>query len=151
MNDRKNLISLWRRQGYERMPVDIRMTPLCARNYEKYAKSHPVARPHCAYYNALSATNLAPHTQEFFRSLYKQELKGDTHFNDYGVALEAGSAEAQHLRRYYHPLKDAETLEELQRYPYPKYSPKAHFIDKLYTFFLHAKGRFVMGNMQCTV
>lgn len=150
MNDRNNIISIIKKQGYERMPYDFNMTPFVRKTFGAYAKKIglKVKSPFAWVACTLRLTN---HTGEFYRKLYKNELKADTHFDDYGVAMEAGSEDCLHLRRFYHPLKDAETLEELQAYPYPKYKKGAMFYGKIGAKIAHMCGKFVIGGMQCTI
>lgn len=151
MNERQNLIKLIKKEGYEWVPVDINMTPDLSKRFWAYVKKKGYKVPPNPFANAIGSMQCHPKPKGYFRKFYKEDLKADTKFDRYGVAMEAGSEACGHLRRYYHPLANATTLEEIESYPFPKLHDGTTLINKLDVLFKKMSGKFVMGSMQMTV
>ncbi len=125
------------------------MTPKLLKEFNAYVKSHKIKLPKSpfAYVNCCK---FQKQSDSFYRSLYDFELKPDTVFDAYGVAQEAGSEDCYHLRKMAHPLKNAETLEEVEKFPFPKFSRGVSVFTRALVMLMRASGRFVVGSMQCT-
>lgn len=151
MTDRKNLISLFRRDGYERMPSYFNMTPDLERRFNEYCKETGYIRPADAFVNLPWSGTKEYHTDEFWKKYYNHPFKDGTTFDQYGVANEPGSAACFHMTRMYHPLENMTELSELESFPYPEYieGPTAEQLKAVEE--AHAQGQFALGNMQCTV
>lgn len=151
MNDRENLISLLRKKGYERVPVDFSMTPIMQEKFNKYIKETGYKYPSSPFVNLPWTLEKRPRLPDFWKKYYSHEFKKGTTFDRYGVANEPGSEAAMHMTRMYHPLEEMTTLEELRSYPYPEFKNKPSFTLRMAVKLAHLKGKFALGNMQCTV
>lgn len=151
MNDRENVISIIKKRGYDRMPIDFSMTPDLNGKFKQYIRKSGYVVPSSPFVgiNATKQTN--PKPIGYFRKFYDTQLKVNTLFDDYGVAMESGSKDCAHLRRFHHPLAKVTTIEEIESYPWPKYSEKVGCFTKMRVQRMKAKGKFVLGSMQCTV
>ncbi len=151
MNDRENLISLVRRKGYERMPVDFGMTPGINAKFKDYIRETGYTYPSSPFYYLPGPPEKKPKTPEFWKALYGHDFKEGTTFSAWGVANEPGSEACLHMTRMYHPLENMTTLEELTGYPYPELKKGVPGLQRAITHSGHAQGKFVMGGMQCTI
>lgn len=151
MTDRENLIGLLRRTGYERMPLDISMSPAIAQKLRDYCAATGFVCPPMGYDNIPDSALETVRQPDFWLQFYDHGFREGTIFDQYGVAREPGSEACMHLRYMYHPLETFETAEELRAYPFPKYlpGPTAEQVEAVRR--IHAQGRFAMGNMPCTV
>lgn len=152
MNDRENLFGLLRRTGYAFMPVEFSMSPDLEARFKQYVRATGYKMPRRAMRYLPGAPLVSrPHSASFWRERYAYPLAEDTNFDEYGVAWESGSAAAMHMRRLRHPLAEAQTVEEIQSYPFPKFSNKPLLPARMYATALKAAGNFVIGSMQCTI
>lgn len=151
MKGRKNILGIIKRQGYEYAVPDFNMTPELKKKFYDYVRNTGYKIPKSPFAYIMGAKLLNRKSNEFYRSLYDFELKPDTNFDEYGVALEAGSEACKHLRRYYHPLQKATTLEEINAFPFPEFSDKTPFYNKIFAKICKALGKAVIGGMQCTI
>lgn len=153
MNKRENLLSLYRRTGYETAPVSFNLCPSLMEKFREVTGSS--LRPD-EYYGfsqrAVSDGKLRPEdldTDKFRR--YIPDLKPGSQIDIYGVGHEPGSAEAKHMTYMRNPLKDCETLDEMKAYPFPDYALADYSHQAAQVAEIHAKGLAAEGNMQCTV
>lgn len=150
VSPRQNVINIIKKKGYDYMPSDFSMTPLLEKKFKAYVKANNLKfKP--SPYGYIWCRNVTGKSDEFYRSLYKEKLKDDTNFDIYGVALEAGSEACMHLRKFYHPLKDAETMEELKAYPFPVFKKGIRLYHKIAVAAQKLAGKFIIGNMQMTI
>ncbi len=152
MNQRENLLSLLRRQGFEEIPVEFSLCPALVEEYEmRVGKGIPYAD----YFNFSTGNieGLRPidHQIEKYYPYYPGGLKAGTHIDEWGIAHELGSEAAMHMTRMLHPLECIQDIEEIMAYPFPDYQNVS--VDKQHSQVekLHAKGRAAVGNMQCTI
>ena len=127
------------------------MTPDLQKRFDEYCKQTSYVPPRSAMDGIPGTPPNVPRTDDFWKQFYDHTFKDGTDFDDYGVAMEPGSAACLHMKHMYHPLEKAETLEELQAYPFPSYSdtPSEQQIRAVQK--IHADGRFAVGGMQCTI
>ncbi len=151
MNDRENLIGLLRRTGYERMPLDLSMSPAIVRKLEAYCEQTGYPFPQQGYDNLPDSALETVRGPESWLPYYGRSFREGTVFDQYGVAREPGSEACMHLTYMYHPLEKMTTLEELQAYPFPRYLPGPTEQQRAAVERIHGEGRFAMGNMPCTV
>lgn len=150
MTNRENFLSLIRRQGYERVPVEFVLSPhlqevckeqLGAEDYEEYF-GFPWRR--------VDDLKLIDHDVEKYRKFYQRPLKEPTDIDIWGVGHEK-SPNSMHMTYMRHPLEDMETLEEIQNYPYPDYahadgSHQAEQVRKI-----KERDLIAVGDMQMTI
>ncbi len=143
MTNRENYLSLVRRQGYERVPLDFFMCPFLEKRFDDYAREQgiQVEFDHAHIDNGLRWITAE---EEAFRRYYQTPLPEGTTFDSYGVAYSPGSAEAYHMTQMHHPMADFDSVEQVESYPFPRLEagpiPPADIGD-----------RVAMGHMQCTV
>ena len=155
MTPRDNLLSLYRRQGYQYAPVAMSLCPSLQREYEKHAGQTPMPEyfdyPQGFATGWIPGLKLKPRAPIDWSKFYDVPLKPGTGFNEYGVAHEPGSADAKHMTYMRHPLGRATSLEELQAYPYPELdlANTSHIREAADR--VHAEGKAAIGGMQCTI
>lgn len=150
MTNRENFLSLLRRQGYERVPVEFSLCPhlkdVCRKelNAEDYQEFFGMP------WRNVRDLRLQDQDVEKFRKYYKEPLAEGAEIDIWGVGHEK-SPNSMHMTYMRHPLEGAETLEELQNYPYPDYanadgSHQAEQVRKI-----KEKDLIAVGNMQTTI
>ena len=113
MTNRENLIGLFRRQGYERMPLNFSMCPDLYGRFVKYCEETGFPYPESAFVGVPFTHPKQWQTPEFWAGLYEQDFKPGTFYNMYGVAHEPGGENCFHMWRMYHPLEHMTELAEL--------------------------------------
>ncbi len=153
MNKRENLISLYRRKGYEKAPVTF---SLCPSLMEKYREVTGSALSPDEYYGFssgyVSDGKLRPEDEDTSRfRRYIPDLKPGGTIDIYGVGHEPGSEAAKHMTYMRNPLNACETLAEMKEYPFPDYTKADYSHQKPQVEAIHAQGLAAMGSMQCTI
>jgi uroporphyrinogen decarboxylase len=157
MNPRENLLSLYRRDGYEFMPIRFAGCPTVR---QKITDAIGEGVTLAQYYNYeegfARVASPSPHVIEReeevdWRSFYSKELNEDTGFDAYGVAHESGYEGAAHMSRMHHPMADVDSLEQMQAYPWPEWDFDSieHMKQAVEAF--HNEGRPVVGEMSSAV
>ncbi len=150
-NHRENLCRLYRREGYDFVPVQFELCPAVIEKVrEKYGD--------CDYCDLFDFSNrdinIPPgvHRDTDWTKLYPEgtfKLE-NTIFDAWGVAYEK-TPESMHMRRMYHPLEKMESLTELDAYPLPQsdgidITPYREEVEKW-----HQKGYFASGILACSI
>ena len=150
MTPRENLLSLYRRQGYEVAPVGMH---LCPAQEQEFARRHPAAggdylsffgAPYRIVYDPGFAWNFeelwripgrgrdggrraetgnregADGAAVDWKRYYPDGFTHEVKFDGWGVAHEE-SPDAHHMTRMHHPLARAATLKEIEDYPWPDF------------------------------
>lgn len=151
MTQRENLLSLFRRQGYEHPTYDFF---LCPSLYETFKEKTGEA-DYWEYFNfpyRFAANLILPETDKsVFLAYYDEELHPNTHIDSWGIAREPGSKEAMHMTRMRHPLAKIDSLEEMKSYPFPDFS-KGNFDHQAKSVEeIHKKGLAAFAGMGCTI
>lgn len=150
MTNRENFLSLIRRQGYERVPVEFVLCPhlqeLCKEklqvdDYEEYF-GFPWRR--------VEDLRLKDYDTEKFIKFYKKPLAEGADIDVWGVGHEK-SPNSMHMTYMRHPLEDVETLEEIQNYPYPDYATADDSHQKEQVKKIKEQDLIAMGDMQMTI
>jgi len=154
MTPRENLLSLYRRQGFEAAPVEIMLCPAQAKTFtEKTGRPERELAEHFAFpfRGVAGLRQLNADKSEFLR-WYPQGLKPGTRLTDWGVAHEPGSNEAsRHFTRMRHPLAGDITMDDLKSYPFPRPVADDGEARRAQVQELHARGLAAIGYMSCTV
>jgi len=155
MTPQENLLGLYRRQGYENVPVGFDLCPSLQEKYKAIAGNTPVEE----YFNYPEGFCLGWVPWPEFRQrnrgdwsrYFDTPLKPGTTFNVYGVANEPGSEAAKHMTYMRHPLGRATSIEELQAYPFPEVDTVniAHIRKAVED--AHARGLAAFATMPCTI
>ena len=151
MNKRENLLSIFRRQGYETIPVHYGMCPSLKERFDAYCKEHELDFDIEPAYESLSWIEPAPYDRQAYWKYYDVDFKEGTYLDPMGVAHEPGSEAAFHMTRMYHPMEHFDSVEQIEAYPFLDYTgisgeKQAEEVKKL-----HKRGLAACGNMQCTV
>ncbi len=152
MNQRDNLLSLLRRQGFQEVPVEFQLCPALVEEYERrVGKGIDYADYFEFPTGNIEGLKSVNHCIEQYLPYYSNGLNPGTHIDTWGVAHEPGSAAAMHMTRMLHPLEKAQNIEEIIAYPFPDYQNT--FVDRQRSqvMQLHAKGKASVGSMQCTI
>jgi len=152
MNKCENLLSLLRRKGFDEIPVEFMLCPSLVKEYEKRTGEN---KEYIEYFGMpwrnIDDLKINDHDIGKYRKYYDFELKPGTFFDTWGVAHEPGSDVAKHMTYMRHPLKKAETIEQLREYPFPNYKNASAEHQKAQVEALHSKGLAAVGPMQCTI
>lgn len=153
MTQQENLLRLLRREGFEWIPPQFY---LCPSLEQEFHQRTGYAGDYEDYYGFAwrNISNLQPvsHSPEPYAAYHALEKMNEgTYIDTWGVAHEP-TPSSMHMTKMYCPLCNAESLEELQAYPYPDFvhaqqPPR----QKQEVEALHAKGLAAVGNMQCTI
>jgi Uroporphyrinogen-III decarboxylase len=152
MTQRENLLSLYRRKGYEKAPVEFGLCPSLEAIFRVKTESD---LPYDDYFNfprrCVSDGILPEIDTEIFRTYYDFELKPGTHISVWGMAHEPGSEAAKHMSYMRHPLKNCDSLQMMQDYPFPDYAKASFAHQSAEVESIHARGLAAVGDMQCTI
>ena len=116
MTPRENLLSLYRRQGYEFAPVEYILSPAMREKQEAAVGSGKSAAEYFEYVKGfvrcgVPAPPLIERPEPDWRHDFDQELHPETNFSSYGVAREGGCQGAWHLHRMHHPMAGFDSVE----------------------------------------
>ena len=161
MNPRENLLSLYRRQGYEAAPVHLNLCPKQEAAFrEKYGAQarydevfefpmRVITDPGFPWIAEIDGFVPA---REWNRSLYYDPpIANNARLDIWGIAHEPGGQATHHMTHMRHPLERLASLEQFQSYPWPDFE-KADWsflvpaIDAI-----HAKGLAAQVWMECTI
>jgi len=176
MNARENLVSLYRRQGYESAPLGLH---LCPGLEAEFARRHPEARgDYLAFFGAPYRIVYDPGFVWNFDEVWRipgrgvrkgPEAKGGdaespvrfqryypdgftyaVRYDGWGVAHEE-NPNAHHMTRMYHPLTRASSVREIEAYPWPDFEGLDFSYLKPKVEEIHSQGLAVFVWAECTV
>jgi len=154
MSPRENLLSLYRRQGYEYAPAEIMLSPAQLKTFtQKTGRPEKELADHFAFpFRGVQGLRQAgPEKSEYLR-YYPDGLKEGAYITGWGVAHEPGSSEAsRHFTRMRHPLAGDITMDDLMAYPFPKLVGGNEEEQREQAAQLKAQGLAAYGHMSCTV
>ena len=118
LSQRENLIKLWRRKGFEYVPVQF---SLCPALVEEFKKHHGDINYQDHFNFPFRDAPLNFKKQNVDWKIYYPgvEFNPGTRFSEWGVAQEPHPG-SMHMHRMHHPMKDFSSLEQFQAYPYPE-------------------------------
>lgn len=149
MTNIENYLSIARRTGYRKIPVEFNMCPSLAARFEEYVKQHDLEIPQ----SLVCLPDLVPVTADkrTFSGYYDHGFKEGTIIDQYGVAHEPGSAAAFHMTKMYHPMESFNSAEQILAYPLPDYTDADPAKQKEAVRKAHAQDLVAVGNMQMTI
>lgn len=149
MTNIENYLSIARRSGYQKVPVEFNMCPSLAARFAEYTKQHDIEIPQ----SLICLPDLVPVTadEQTFLKYYNHGFKEGTTIDRYGIAHEPGSAAAFHMTKMYHPMESFDSTEQILTYPFPDYSHADPTQQKEAVREAHAKDLVAVGNMQITI
>jgi uroporphyrinogen decarboxylase len=134
MTKREKLLKLYRRQGTVEVPVGMHFCPALE---EEFARRYPNEESYLDYFGAPYRIIYDPGFPwnfdakwrvdgrddiDWMKYYSKDEFQRDKKFDLWGTAHEEGSEFSKHMTQMHHPLKNAQTLQEIQDYPWPDFS-----------------------------
>ncbi len=152
MTNRENVLSLFRRTGVERAPVDFQLCPHLESVYRERTGS---AIPYWEYFDFpmrfLPGLPCSRADDAAFAAWYPEPLRPGTGFDLFGVAHEPGSAAAMHMTRMRHPLAGVDSLDRMREFPFPSFDFGGIPDLRLAADALHAAGCASMFGLTCTI
>lgn len=152
MNKKENFLSLLRRTGYEKVPVEFFMCPSLIKEFkEKNGSTAQYMEYFGMPWRKVDDGKLTLTSDKIYMDYYDFELKEGTKINQWGIAHEPGSGAAMHMTYMRHPLKELTTMEELEAYPYPDFLNADYSHQKQQCKDIHAEDLVALGDMQMTI
>ncbi|MFA6928951.1 MAG: uroporphyrinogen decarboxylase family protein [Lentisphaeria bacterium] len=151
LSPRENLLSLWRRQGYEYAPASFQLCPLqieCFHAHYGSDASYPDTFSFPLRY--LESSFIKAKEQDWSRYYPCKIFHPGTNFSIWGVANEPAPG-SLHITRMHHPMENLSSLEQFQSYPYPEMNPADEAPAKAEIQSLHERGLVAAAPMSCTV
>lgn len=151
MTNIENYLSIARRTGYEKMPINLVMCPTIEQKLKDY-----VERTGFEYdLPIVNIPDLVPRvaSPETFLSKYygNKKFKDGTTIDTYGVAHEPGSAAAFHMTKMYHPMEELCDVREILEYPLPDYTDADASAQAAAVERIHAEDHVAVGDMPMTI
>jgi len=154
LSPRENLLSLYRRQGYEYAPAEIMLCPAQLKTFtQKTGHPENELAEHFAFpfRGVQGLRQVGPDKSEFLH-YYPDGLRPGTNITNWGVAHEPGSSEAsRHFTRMRHPLMGDITMDGLRAYPFPRLVHDNEEAQREQAREIKSRGLAAYGHMSCTV
>jgi len=160
MSKRENLLNLYRRTGYEEIPVGLHLCPALE---EEFKCHHPgktdyleeFGAPYRIIYDPGFAWNFdeiwrIPERNVDWHSFYPKGFEHAVQFDGWGVAHEH-SPNSGHMTKFHHPLKNIDSVEELDAYPWPDFTNMDYGYLSERVDELHGKGLAAFVWAECTI
>ena len=155
MDLRSNIISLYRRTGYDYAPVQLNLCPSQWKTFRQIAGEGVSLAEYFDYpqgFQTKAVPYVVPAQQDVdWRQFYHYPLKPGTTYDIWGIAREPGSVESHHMTRMHHPMQAFDALEQIQQYPWPDFesAPIDHIHKNVKE--IHTQGYAAVFGMSCTI
>ncbi|MBT3380840.1 MAG: hypothetical protein HN742_39105 [Lentisphaerae bacterium] len=156
MTPLENMLSLYRRTGYECAPVGF---SLCPAMQQKMHAAVPDGMSLGEYFDypegfaraGAPGPKRIPREEPDWRAFFPDDLHESTTFSDYGMAQERGHEGTHHLFRMHHPMAQFDSLEQMEAYPWPEWDwdDTVHMTAAVED--AHARDLPVVAGMACCV
>jgi len=155
MNAIENIKSLYRRTGYEYMPIEINSCPIVQKKIDDALQGKTLVEYYDypeGFQGVIPMGVKRKNVQDIdWRSFYEEDLHEDTSFSPYGKASEGGYESADHMRRAHHPMAKFDSLDQIKDYPWPEWDYEDIDYIKEHIQSVHDKGKYVKAGMECTI
>ena len=152
MNARENLLSLYRRTGYNYMPVEFDLCPSLETEYKKRTNSKLGYEEYFDMpFRRVGDLTPADTNTDRFLKYHTPDLKPGTTIDDFGLAHEPGSEAAKHMTYLRSPLRGVDSFDVIKEYPYPDFTKCDASFQKAEADAIHAKGHVALGSCTCTI
>ncbi len=152
MNARENLLSIFRRQGFESVPVQFYLCPHLCEVFKQQTGSDLAYQDYFELpMREVEFPKVSMQESVDWQKFYPDGLKTEVFFDEWGVAHESGSAAAAHMTRMRHPMAGFNSLEQIQSYPFPDFASVSTDELKKEIDSIHRKGLAVYAAMECTI
>ncbi len=148
----ENLMRLFRREGYDSIPIQFDLCPHLENVYRDKTGSE---LPYQDYFGfpmrEVELPAIPEQKQVDWPQFYTIGLKEGVEFDDWGIAYEPGSEAAYHMTRMRHPMVAFKNVKQMQDYPFPDFSevPIEEMKNRVMKY--HQKGLAVYGFMEFTI
>jgi len=152
MNHRENLLSLLHRQGYDEAPVEFMLCPALEQSFsERIAPESSDYRDHFGMpWRRLSELKPDNADKSRFLAYHFERLDVQTELDEWGIGHKS-TPSSMHMTRMFHPLADADSVEQIESYPLASYRWEDNTALAETAEALHDLGLAAVGNMQCTI
>ena len=162
LTPRENLLSLYRRQGYQEVPVGMH---LCPSKEAEFYQRHPEYKggyleffgaPYSIIYdpgfpwNFDEAWRVPGRDKIDWLQYYPDGFKYAVKFDVWGTAHEH-NPDSHHMTLMHHPLLNATTVAELEAYPWPEFEKIDYSYLRPRVEDIHARGLAVFVWSECTI
>ena len=152
LTPRENLLRLWRREGFEEIPVQF---DLCPSQQQEFIRRYGEDNNYGVFYRFpwkdLSVSFLRQDFTAWAERYFPgRQFNPGMRFDCWGVGHEP-TPESMHMTRMYHPMKTFDSMEQFQAYPYPEFDPVQRTAARTEVAAIHAAGLAASVSMACTV
>jgi uroporphyrinogen decarboxylase len=156
MTPRENMISLYRRTGYQFAPVSFNLCPAMREKMQAAVPDGVSLGEYFDYpegfaHSGVPGPRRLPRQEPDWRSFFPEAMHEQTTFSDYGVAHESGHQGTHHLFRMHHPMATFTSVEQMRAYPWPEwdFDNIDHMREAVTN--AHAKDLPAIGGMACAI
>ena len=132
MTPRENILSLYRRQGYDYAPVGFHLCPSLEKEFHRrYPDSENYLDHFQAPYRIIYDPGFPWNFEEKHRipgrenfdwmQFYPEGFNNKFKFDLWGTAHENGSDAACHMTQMHHPMKNFDSVGQMEEYPWPDF------------------------------
>lgn len=161
MTPRENLLSLYRRNGFDCAPVHFNLCPELEKTFQReypdqgsYAEvfqlpMRVITDPGFPWIAEIEG--FVPQRTWNYDLYYDPPIADGARLDIWGIAHEPGSKAAHHMTRMRNPLEKLDSLEQLQGYPWPDFERADwSYLDSEIAE-IHEKGLAAQVWMECTI
>ena len=161
MTPRENLLSLYRRQGYETAPVYFNLCPALE---AEFARRYPGRGSYAEVFAfpmrlitdpgfpwIAEIPGFVPPRQWDYDLYYDPPIAPGARLDIWGTAHEPGGEHCHHMTHMRHPLERLDSLEQLQAYPWPAFDQADWSYLKPEVQAIHDRGCAAQVWMECTI
>jgi len=161
MTPRENLLSLYRRTGFEYAPVHFNLCPELETTFQK---AYPDQGPYSDVFQfpmevitdpgfpwIAEIEGFVPQRTWDYDLYYDPPIADGARMDIWGIAHEPGSAAAHHMTQMRNPLEKLDSLEQFQAYPWPDFEQADWSFLDAEVAAIHDKGLAAQIWMECTI
>jgi len=161
MTPRENLLSLYRRNGFDSAPVHFNLCPELEQTFQRkypdqgaYAEvfefpMRTITDPGFPWIAEIEG--FVPQRTWDYDLYYDSPIADGARLDIWGIAHEPGGKAAHHMTRMRHPLERLDSLEQLQAYPWPDFEKADWSYLDTQIAAIHEKGLAAQIWMECTI
>lgn len=152
LNKRENLLACLKRENFEFQPYDFWLCPSLEETYKRETKSQLPYQDYFEFpWRMIKDVKLRTADKKIFENYFDPPLKEHSVIDDYGVGHEPGSEAAKHMTYMRNPMKNFDSIEQFQAFPYPEFHEEDnhHVVEIIKK--LKQKNIASVGDMQMTI
>lgn len=152
MTRAENLLSLYRREGYQKAPIEFELCPSLIETFREQTGSDIDYRDYFGFSHKCVQDGILPdYDTNKYLKYYTPALKPGAVIDIFGVAHEPGSEAAKHMTYMRHPLGNCDSIQMMQEYPFPDFENASYDHQAAAVSAIHAEGKAARGDMTCTI